>query len=333
MSEPPPEIPAPLDVVGGLLFALHLDDPAQPISWDDLDRADPQHPLWIHFDRTRPNAQEWLRDRSGLDPLAVDALLADETRPRATEFDRGLLIMLRAVNLNPGAEPDDLVSLRCWLDSARLITLRQRPLHSVAEVHQRVIRQQGPTSPGSVLSALSLGIALNLGIVLEDLEDPLDSADESLSEARPEGVNISQLANLRREAARLRRYLAPQRDTLTHLVISGNPLVDAAARRELLEAADQNARMVEHLEEIRDRAAVSQDEYRAQRELRQSRTMYLLTLIAAVFLPLSFLTGLLGINVGGIPGSDSPTAFWIVAISLISLAGVLLVAFKKLHWI
>lgn len=333
MPEPPLEIPAPFDADGGLLFVVRLADPAQPASWDDLDRADPQHPLWIHFDRTRPHAQEWLRDRSGLDPLAADALLADETRPRATEFDRGLLVMLRAVNLNPGAEPDDLVSLRCWLDSSRIITLRQRPLHSVAEVHRRVVRRQGPDRPGSVLSSLALSIALNLGAVLEDLEDPLDSADESLSDAHPEAVNISHIATVRREAARLRRYLAPQRDTLTHLVISGDPLIDVASRRELLEAADQSARIVEHLEEIRDRAAVTQDEYRAQRELRQSRTMYLLTLIAAVFLPLSFLTGLLGINVGGIPGAENPTAFWIVAISLISLAGVLVVAFKRLHWI
>ncbi|MCL4221485.1 MAG: zinc transporter ZntB [Phycisphaerales bacterium] len=333
MSEPPPEIPTPFDAAGGLLFALRLNNPIEPVSWNDLERAEPQCPLWMHFDRTRAHAQEWLRDRSGLDPLAIDALLADETRPRATEFDRGLLIMLRAVNLNPGAEPDDLVSLRCWLDSSRLITLRQRPLHSVAEVHQRIVRRQGPGSSGSVLSSLALAIALSLGVVLEDLEDPLDHADEALSDARPEAVSISQLADVRREAARLRRYLAPQRDTLTHLVISGNPLIDAGARRELLEAADQNARIVEHLEEIRDRAAVTQDEYRAVRELRQSRTMYLLTLIAAVFLPLSFLTGLLGINVGGIPGADNPTAFWIVAISLLSLAGVLVVAFKKLHWI
>ncbi len=61
-----------------------------------------------------------------------------------------------------------------------------------------------------------------------------------------------------------------------------------------------------------------------------NRQMLLLSVVSAIFLPLGFITGLLGINVGGMPGAASPLAFWIVAVLLVALAGVLLWLFRRL---
>lgn len=337
MPDEPDDTFRPFDEAGGLILAVRL--PGSPeqfdhrLTWDDLGRADESRPNWIHLDRTRDRAQSWLRETSGLDPLACEALLADETRPRATEHDGGVLVILRGVNLNPGAEPDELISIRLWADDSRIITLRQHRFQTVQELRRRAQRGQAPANPAGVLSFIALGLAARLTGVVENLQELLDDAETALSEESPSSVDVSRLADVRRQAVRLRRYLAPQRDALSHLLLSTSPLIAGTVRREIVEALDRITRIVEDLEDVRDRAAVSQEEHRAQREMRSSRTMYLLTLVAAIFLPLTFVTGLLGINVGGIPGSSDRWAFWVVSVSLLAMAAGLVVAFRKMRWI
>jgi zinc transporter len=323
----------PFDADGGLVLAVRLpgsaEDFAHPLGWDQLSTA--PGPLWIHLDRTRPRAQEWLRESSGLDAVTSEALLAEFTRPRATERDKGLLIILRGVNMNPGAEPDELISIRAWVDHRRIITLRQHRFQTVRDLRRRAQHGSAPDSPLDVLAAIAAGLTARLGPVVENLQTMIDASEEAIADGQLDAVDAHELAIVRRQAISLRRYLAPQRDTLMGLMLS--PGVEGRVRSELHESADRTARIVEDLEEVRDRAAVTQEELRAQRELRAGRTMYVLTLVAAIFLPLSFVTGLLGINVGGIPGTDHPSAFWIVCLALCACGGAIVWLFRRLRWI
>ena len=82
--------------------------------------------LWVHLDRSDARAEDWLRRESGLEPLVVEALLEPETRPRCTALPGGWLVVMRGVNLNPGADPEDMVALRAWVEEERVLTLRRR---------------------------------------------------------------------------------------------------------------------------------------------------------------------------------------------------------------
>lgn len=103
----------------GLIFAVTLDgqggaalgDWATVQNWRDGDA-----PVWLHLDRTSPRVQKWLRDESGLTPITVEALLAEETRPRTFYGKRGTVAILRGLNSNPGDDPEDMLSLRIWSD-------------------------------------------------------------------------------------------------------------------------------------------------------------------------------------------------------------------------
>jgi zinc transporter len=141
------------------------------------------------------------------------------------------------------------------------------------------------------------------------------------------------LAGLRREAIALRRYLAPQREVVTRLTMSQAPWLGARDRAVLREVADRTTRFVEDLDAARERAAVVQDELNTRLSDQMNRTMYLLTLVATVLLPPSLITGLLGVNVGGIPGSDQAWAFWAVLVLLLLLAGVEIAVLRRLRWI
>ena len=325
----------PIDAEGGLLHAICLVGKARLIDTPAATNFDTLStlptPIWIHLDRTKPDAQRWLRERSGVDPIVCDALLEENTRPRASERNGGFLAIFRGINLNPGAEPDELISIRIWVDAKRIITLRQTHFHVVSELRSRVRNGTLDTTPMGILVAIASGLSSDLGPVVENLQLLIDDSEDALAEEATHMVSVRELAVVRRQAITLRRYLAPQRDMLVHMLSS--PAIDPRHRAELLECADRTSRFVEDLEEVRDRAAVSQEELRAQRELRSARVMYMLTLVAAVFLPLTFVTGLLGINVGGIPGDSDPLAFWIVTILLIGVGVCIVVLFKRLRWL
>lgn len=332
----------PFDRAGGLVFVTRLPGAPEEFgvestpesierAWQTANGLD--GPLWVHLDRTKDRACAWVREHAGLPAMVPDALLAAETRPRAVERENGLLVILRGVNVNPGAEPDELIVIRMWIDAQRMITLRQFRFATIRQLRERAERGTAPTTPGGLLVAIADGLSTRLGAVVENLQELLDESEDKLAGDDAAGLDTRPLAEVRRQSIRLRRFLAPQRDALLGLASSPSPLLDARMRAELQEIAQRTARYVEDLEEVRDRAAVTQEELRAVRERRNSKTMYLLTLVAAVALPLGLITGLLGINVGGMPGADSPVAFWVVSVGMVAIAVGLVAVFKWLKWL
>ena len=334
----------PFDAEGGLIFSTPLpggpdafpaergDDFAES-AWAALDGGSDGGPVWVNLDRTKSRAQAWLRGPAGLSKLTADALLAAETRPRAVRRDEGLLVILRGVNLAPGAEPDELIVLRMLVQPGRLITLRQFRFETVGALRQRAERGEAPATPVGVLIAIASGLTVRLWPVVDNLRDLLDDDEEKIAENDASSVDPGPIAEIRRQAIRLRRYLEPQRAALFALIDAEIGVLGESERAELMEIGHQTMRIVEDLEEIRDRAAVTQEEIRAAHERRSGRTTYLLTLVAAVFLPLGFLTGLLGINVGGMPGADSPVAFWVVTAGMVVIAGGLVALFRWVRWL
>jgi zinc transporter len=147
------------------------------------------------------------------------------------------------------------------------------------------------------------------------------------------GAMRGDLGALRREAIALRRYLAPQREVMIRLSLSPAPWLRPEDRARLREVGDRTTRFVEDLDAARERAAVLQDELNTRLSDQMNRTMYVLTVVATVLLPPSLITGLLGINVGGVPGTGTAGAFWIVIALLLILALGEIVLLRRLKWI
>ena len=138
----------------GLIYAFLLDGQGggRLLSWQEAQSWQPgQGLLWLHFNYTEEDARQWLREGSGLDPLVTDALLAEDTRPRAAALRNGLLLSLRGVNHNPGADPEDMVSIRLWVTEERIISTRRRRSTSIRSRHSRALCSR---SPGKMLRHL-----------------------------------------------------------------------------------------------------------------------------------------------------------------------------------
>lgn len=272
---------------------------------------------WIHLERDQPEATQWL-EQAGLDPVVIDALTADETRPRCTIHGGGAMLNLRGVNLNPGAEPEDMVSVRLWVDQKRVVGVWRRPLMAVRDMFDAIERNQAPVSPGDLVAKLALRLADRAEPTVAALNEQVDVLEEQVLDETAE-ISRGQLARVRRMAIVLRRFMVPQRDALTTLEIEDLHWLGDRDRSRVREAAERVTRLGEDLDAIRDRAQVIHDQVADRRADDMNRHMLILAVVAAVFLPLGLLTGLLGVNVGGIPGVDNPWAFLLVCALLVLL--------------
>jgi len=329
--------PTTVDTDRGLITAHLLDGQggSRVVGWDDIhswESGGREQPIWIHLDRNFSETSDWIRDDSGIDPIIAEALVAPETRPRAVTRPDGILTILRGVNLNPGAVPEDMVGLRIWIERNRIITVRFRRLQAIQDIRDELGQGHGPESPGQFLATVAERLADRMEPIINGLAEDLDAL-ESAVEGSSDDTPRRTLRTLRHRAIALRRYLAPQRDALIRLFMDNTELLSPADKMAMHEVGDRMIRYVEELEEAREHALVLQDELVTKLSERMNKTMYLLTIVAAIMLPLSFVTGLLGINVGGIPLAESEHGFEIVCALMLGIGVAEYWLFRKLGWI
>ena len=288
---------------------------------------------WLHFNRLAAETRDWLENSSDLDETVISALLQSETRPRCAAYEDGVLLNLRGINLNPGAEPEDMISVRIWATRNIVISMRSYPVKAVHEVREDVTSGALENlSPGGLVVALADKLIDKIEPVVEQLKEEADEFEEQLLTSK-ENLPAIPLAEFRSTILILRRYILPQRDAMVQLQREGRQLLVADQGLHLREAADRITRISEELDSIRDRAAVLQDQLAGQRQEQLNRRLLTLSIISAFFLPLTFFTGLLGMNLAGIPYQDQDWSFGAVvgatAVISIGLLGLL----KWRRWI
>lgn len=322
----------------GLVHALVLDGKggARSIARTELDDLQLQahESLWLHWDRSHPQTQTWLRKSSGLNEFACDLLLEENTRPRLLPLpDAELLLFLRGVNLNPGAEPEDMVSVRIFASAQRVISLRLRPLRATDELLALLSESKGPKTSSELILYLAQFLTHKVQNLVTCLSELVDEEEEKLDADERYTPEHGSILHIRRRAAGLKRFLAPQRDIFGQLTRIKLPWFvddDADYWNELNNSL---TRYLEELELTRERMGLVLEAEDRRLNVRMNRTMYRFGIITCIFLPMSFLTGLLGINVGGIPFSSSPYGFLIACLTVLAMAIGQWWLFRRLRWV
>ncbi|MBO0367217.1 CorA family divalent cation transporter [Pseudomonas shirazensis] len=322
----------------GLVHALVLDGKggARSIARTELDdlQLQPEQSLWLHWDRSHPQTRSWLLRESGLSEFSCELLLEENTRPRLLPLaDEQLLLFLRGVNLNPGAEPEDMVSVRIFAQAQRIISLRLRPLRASDEILQLLSEGRGPKSASELLLLMGELLTEKVQALVSDLSELVDFEEEKVESDERYTPEDGVLQQIRRRAAGLRRFLAPQREIYVQLTRHKWSWFADADADYWNELNNSLIRYLEELELTRERAALVLESEDRRRSERMNRTMFRFGIITCIFLPMSFVTGLLGINVGGIPGADSPYGFLFASLLVLALAAGQWLLFRRLRWV
>lgn len=289
--------------------------------------------VWTHLDARNPQTKIWLNNQlDSIDPYIADALVAEETRPRFTQINDGMLIILRGVNPNKEDSPDDMISLRIWVEKHRIISTRLRSLKLLDEVVASLEKNMGPKNSAEFINNIITKLCNRMEPVLDDLDNKLVDIEEQVIESIDSDLREA-IIDVRQQAIVFRRYILPQRDVIEQLRMSTLSWLTNSNKRYLAEIYNHVLRYIEDLDEIRERSQVVKDELSNLLSDRLNKKMYFLAVIAAIFLPLSFLTGLLGINVAGIPGANTPYAFWVFIGILLAVVVLQVYLFRKLKWL
>ena len=286
---------------------------------------------WLHIDGREAGAIDWLDGQTDIPPVARSALIASETRPRSDSIGQGALINLRGLGETPEDDPDALVSTRFWAETGRVISVCFRTATANAPVIAQFLAGQ-IHDPGDLVAAYSTEITSSLDPHIAAMGDTLDEIEIALESDRMS--SLRRRVNLvRGQAIGYRRFVSPQRTALERLVAVPCDWLDDDDRLHLRDAADRFARMAEELESVRERAAIVHDELTDLHAEQVDSRSLVISIVAFVFLPLTFLTGLLGMNVEGIPYAKEAWAFNGVVVVCLLIAKSVIVYFMRKHWI
>ncbi|MCW3173168.1 zinc transporter ZntB [Shewanella subflava] len=318
----------------GFIYCLLMTGPnaGQSLSKEQLADWKPEDGLlWVHLKYKSTDSRHWLSTQ-GLEKAELDTLLAADTRPRVVHSNNGMLLTLRGVNLNPNSDPEDMVSIRIYTEEHRIISTCERQLHSVITVAEKIMAGTGPIDSAGFILSVTEQLTLRQGDFIHKIEDVLDELEERVVTTANKSLRTD-IAELRRQTVVIRRYLAPQREALAKILHENSLLLDDQDKIRLREIQENLIRVIEDLDVVRDRAGVTQEELLSKQSEQVNQRLYFLSLISAVFLPLGFLTGLLGVNIGGIPGAETDWAFAAFCTGLLTLIGLQMYVFYRLKWI
>ncbi len=319
-----------------ILFAYELDGKGTGTRIDGTDIAKVVKSKtlgWVHLNATHKDSRKWLKENVPyLDKGILDSLLADETRPRVTEIGKGLLVILRGVNLQDNERAEDMISIRMWIDSDRIITTQRRSLRAVQDMRDELETGTGAKDAADFLCGLASFLFKRMEPTILELDERTDNTEEAILD-NPDLKDRQEVIDIRKTAIVLRRYIAPQKDAMATLRMTDLKWIDDKHRRKLQENLDRVTRYVEDLDAIRERAQIVKDELANLLADKMNKNMYMLSIIAGIFLPLGFLTGLMGINVGGMPLVDDDMGFWIIAAICAAFMVITGILFKFLKWV
>ncbi len=322
----------------GLVCAYHISEQgeARELSLKDVKKINEKPEgdgwVWLHFDLDDKPTTKWLNKYQGMLASVAQALGSIRTRPRSYVFNRGILLILRGINLNAGEKAENMLSLRLWMNDKIVITTRREKLMAVDAIRKEIVAGKCPQTPAHLVIGVVQGLIERITEKVESLDDAITALEDNRGDTTPEALQ-KKVQTIRSQAITLLRHITPQKPALAELVEAQTPYLDAEQRGSLRVLTSRISGDIGELIAVRDRAEAMQAAIASEQAERLNKTMYLLAIISVFFLPLSLFTGLLGINVGGMPGEGWTPSFNIVLILMAVMGGFTWWIMKKLKFI
>lgn len=310
-------------------YDIKFDGTCTPVTDDWPDIAPKTTYRWLHFNRTDPNFEAWTA--AHLPRAAAKALMQTETRPHCDRIQGGMILNLRGVNLNAGAEAEDMVSIRFFITEGLIVSARRDKVFALDAVRDDIEAGRAPHDIPAFIAALTFGLTKRIEAVTRKLSEETDEAEDRAFD--PVTAPPEDIPTLRQSIIKLRRFVRPQAEALEMLGSGTIWPLDETSQSYLRDTINRNKRNLEELDATNDRLAAIQDHEDAKAATALGRNTYVLSVVAGVFLPLGFLTGLFGINVGGMPLVASQAGFAIVTGICVAIGILVIVLFRYLRWL
>jgi magnesium transporter len=269
-----------------------------------------------------------------LHPLALEDIVNVPQRPKVEVYDAHLLLITRMVMPRNGAVLDtEQVSI--FVGQNYVLTFQERHGDVFDPVRARIRRGGGPIrkfGPAYLAYALLDTVIDAYYPVLERMGDFLETLEEEVVH-RPTRESLQKVYQAKRELLTLRRAVWPQREAINTLIRDDNDFVSDAVRVYLRDTYDHCVQLIDGTETYRELAGGLMDMYLSSVGNRQNEVMKVLTIMASIFIPLTFLAGIYGMNFENMPELDSNWGYPMLLAIMAGTAIAMLLFFRRLGWI
>lgn len=312
----PLEVPGSM-LAGGAVRELTLGRGRHSFRWLDL-----QSPSEAQLDA--------LQQQYDLHPLAMEDVRQFNQRAKLLDFGTYLFISIHALTRHDGEIHDQ--ELESFLGPDFLITIHREPLpeldHALKRLQGEVKGQE--LGPDFFFYLIADEMTSALFPLLDQIDDEIDAVEDRTIE-NPTPQTLQKIFRLKQELIHMRRSLAPMRDVMNALASTRFGLVDSKTALYFRDAYDQLSRIYELIETARDLLGNALDAYLSAQSNRLNEIMKKLTLIATIFLPISFIVGWGGMNFELIPFRE-PVLFWVINLLLAAIPALMLIYFRRQKW-
>ena len=275
--------------------------------------------------------------RAGMHPLALEDVVHPHQRPKFEDYDEGLFVVARVAREVDGSTDIEQVSL--FLGKEFVVTFQERSGDAFEPVRQRIRNAQGRVrtqGPAYLFYALLDSIVDAMFPLLEAFDEKQEALDAHVFDSTPE--TMAQIHEIQRELMAIRRAVLPLREAINRLTRSDHPLLDPDVRLYLRDCHDHLTQQCDLLDGQREVAKSQLDASISQLGHRSNEVMKVLTMIATIFIPLSFIAGLYGMNFDtayetNMPELRSPWGYVGVLSVMATLALSMLWFFRKKRWL
>lgn len=293
---------------------------------------DPGAVLWVDAEGEAAEVLETLATQFELHPVTLEDFIHMNQRPKIEEFDQYVFLVIHALR---GVRGNELETdeLHVALKHNCLLTVHDRPLDAVKRVFDRCATDPRPLQNGTSFLLYLLGDAVVDGYfpVLDALGDEIDSLEDAVVQA-PARARMQRIFEVKRVAVQLRKIVSPQREVFNALSRRDYPYIDPRTAVYFRDVHDHLVRAFEIIDSYRDLVANTLEAYLATISNRLGQVMKQLTVIATIFMPLSFLTGFFGMNFTRIP-YDRPWLLGSVLAMMMILPAAMLFFFARSGWL
>jgi zinc transporter len=277
--------------------------------------------VWLHFNLAHAAAEKWIRQHLTLPDQFYESLHEGSKSTRVELDDETLVAVVNDVHYDFAFEPSDISTLWLAVGPRLVVTCRLKPLRSIDKLRQAVNAGAPLKSPVELLIHLLHDQGDVLVNIVRASTQHVDDIEDTLLAGRLEPKRAN-LGSVRRLLVRLQRLLAPEPAALFRLLNKPPVWIQEDDLRELRQSTEEFNVALSDMATLQERIKLLQEEIAGRVAQASNRTLYVLTVVTVLALPINIIAGLLGMNVGGIPLSEHPFGFWIVVAIVVTFTAL-----------
>jgi magnesium transporter len=292
---------------------------------------------WVNIDGLHDiKIMEKIGEHFGLHPLVMEDIVNTEQRPKMDDFDDYIFVVLKMLYCDENEDEIRAEQISIVVGSNFVLSFQEKAGDIFNPLRERIRNGKGRVrkmGPDYLAYCLLDAIVDNYFVVLEKLGEQIEGMEEELVK-NPTPETLQRIHNLKREMIFLRKSVWPLREVISRLERSESSLIKEAIGIYLRDVYDHTIQVIDTIETYRDMLSGMLDIYLSSISNRMNQVMKVLTIIATIFIPLTFVAGIYGMNFEYMPELKwhwfYPKAFWLV---MIGIAGVMLVYFRRKRWL